>query len=905
MPIHVRCDCGRILKARDEFAGTRAECPYCGRKVTISAPEAVSAGGSAVSGSASSAPAADESAMEIEEFFDPPSAPPPKPPRQALTMQQMFEALLSPQSIHWMLILGGGLCVLGLLIYLTSLGLFKNPQVLAGAFIFGTLALLGTGWYLALKTKLHVAGRAITFLGCVVAPLNLWFWHAQGLADVGGNLWMGGLACCLLYIATVYVLRDPLFMYAVEVGVSLTVGLFLYSMGLLPTFDQSPPPATIAALVLGLISIHLVQAFAPAPAFPVVSGTDNGFTRDRFGMPLFYSGHVQLVVGLWILAVTQIAGWMFDSSRRLFDITWTGNLITHNQFVPAILWLIGAYAYVYSDLAVVRHRLFSVLAAVCLLAGFISLCYGLPLEWFIILLAGLSVGINLLATRADFATGESWQRSMSPIAIALALVAVLLGVSLHAQATSYIADLLSIRHATDWFFVTAMLVVAVTTRESAYLFRDRKSPLESAYFFLSAGSVVIGAAGILRMQGYNLWAEQAGFLMLIPIAYLTAAWLWRGKSPEEPLGRVAHAATALILLGTLEGAVELVSRYADRRENLIFGVVFLEATLFYCMAAIIRRRSVNVYFATVAACGAVWQFCSYADIPGAYYTVAYALLGTALQFAARSWGLTPTPLYRNDGTQTTVLRGKGLTIFQSANAVLGVALLTAFFQGLGRILADRSEWNTIVPLLLTTVAGAVGAIVVPHRGWRRAHFTGTIAVATIAFLTLVLKVNLAPWQKLEIFLTIVGVLLLIAGYVGRFRESTGHDDSLDLALWMGAFLASVPLLLAVFYHRYETGISLPDELTLITLGIAMLVTGFGWQVKAPTLLGGSTLGAYLLLVVLSVGYYAQWAVGAYLAIGGGLLFLCAVGLSVYRERLLALPETIARREGIFKIMDWR
>src|SRR5690606_23397546 len=30
MPITVACRCGRELKAREEYAGTRAECPYCG-----------------------------------------------------------------------------------------------------------------------------------------------------------------------------------------------------------------------------------------------------------------------------------------------------------------------------------------------------------------------------------------------------------------------------------------------------------------------------------------------------------------------------------------------------------------------------------------------------------------------------------------------------------------------------------------------------------------------------------------------------------------------------------------------------------------------------------------------------------------------------------------------------------
>ena len=36
-----------------------------------------------------------------------------------------------------------------------------------------------------------------------------------------------------------------------------------------------------------------------------------------------------------------------------------------------------------------------------------------------------------------------------------------------------------------------------------------------------------------------------------------------------------------------------------------------------------------------------------------------------------------------------------------------------------------------------------------------------------------------------------------------------------------------------------------------------------------------------------------------------LLFATGLFLSVYRDRLLALPDQIKRREGIFKILSWR
>jgi len=47
------------------------------------------------------------------------------------------------------------------------------------------------------------------------------------------------------------------------------------------------------------------------------------------------------------------------------------------------------------------------------------------------------------------------------------------------------------------------------------------------------------------------------------------------------------------------------------------------------------------------------------------------------------------------------------------------------------------------------------------------------------------------------------------------------------------------------------------------------------------------------------------AMGVYLAIGGALLFAMGIALSIYRERLLALPSRIQNREGVFRILAWR
>ena len=252
--------------------------------------------------------------MPVQEFLDPPRAAKPQAAarraarwrrgsRAVPVMRRMFEALLDPRSIQWMLMIGGGLCVLGIIVWLVSKGVFENKLVLAAALGAGTLAILGAGWFTALRTRFRVAGQALTFLGCVVAPLNLWFYHAQNLVTVDGHLWVGGVVCCLLYAATVWVLRDPLFMYACEAGVTLTALLLLADLGKITDAAW----LSLFLMALGLISIHAERAFSPAE-----TASSRG---KRYGLPLFWSGHAQIGASLVILLGSQLLGWLVEPVR--------------------------------------------------------------------------------------------------------------------------------------------------------------------------------------------------------------------------------------------------------------------------------------------------------------------------------------------------------------------------------------------------------------------------------------------------------------------------------------------------------------------------------------------------------------------------------------------------------------
>lgn len=928
MAIPIQCQCGRRLTARDEFNGARARCPTCGRILHLVRSSDVPDGNPAEptpltdfesTGPAATAVHSDDSvnddepeSLPITEFLDPPTAeiPPPEPKRSPLTLSSMLQALLDPRSIHWMLMFGGGLLVIGALIWLVSLGVFKDPKMIAVLLGAGSLGVLATGWWTCLKTRFKTAGQALTFLGCVVCPLNLWFYDSQGLVTIDQHLWVGGVICCLLYAVTVFVLRDPLFLYAVEAGVTLTILLLLANL-------QKISDTTSLCFYLagaGLISIFLERAFSPS--------AENHFNRQRFGLPLFWSGQAQMGVGLTILFGTQIAGWLFTAERHLFDITWSGNLLTGSALVAGTVWFAGAAAYLYSDMVVRKIGVYTYLAAFCLLMGeFTVVGDQLQAEGAISVLAVTAVLANIVHNRQS--TGDSrLARTIAPLAMILSMLPLVVGFCLHLRATSVSAGELFTRYDSGWGFVGAMVCVAVCSRISAFLVRKGNADYLAGYFFLSAGAVILAAAGLLRQFEMRVWLEQAPLLLLIPIAYLIAARLWMGHAPERPLKMVAHVATWLIMFhGILEisntsslsarlggGILKLFSPIQGHRDNLLLGLVFSEAALFYVLAGVFHRRGRHVYLAALAACGALWQYIGYwGQIDSAYYTILYAVLGIMVLAAGRILGLEEHLVYDEEGKRGSGMQGRGLPLFQAGNSIVTVALLAALIRGLTQAATDQATWLSLTSLGLTTGISFCAIGIVPFGGWRRFYTTASLALTGICLLTLNVLSDLSLAQKLEIFLVLIGLILLVVSSIARFRESPEKvDDSVGVGLFVGSFLATFPLLIAFGYYRFGVDqIHWPDELALVAITLLLITAGVAWQMRSPTVLGGLTLGFYLLVTLGQLVYRPQVATGVYLAIGGALIFGMGLLLSIFRERLLKLPDQIAKREGMFKVLQWR
>jgi hypothetical protein len=804
--------------------------------------------------------------------------------------RSVLEILLDPRSIQWLLASGGVLLAVGLVIWLASLGVFKNPLVVAVCLGAGTIGLLAAGCATIKLTRYQLAGRALALLACLVMPLNLWFYHANGLVTLEGHLWLAALACCILYAAAATVLEDPVFVYVLIAGVTLTGSLILADMHKLM---QVAAPATLL-ISLGLISLHAERAFADG---------DGPFSRKRFGMACFWSAQALLGAGLLLLLVAQFTGWF---PAAMSWVQQRPEIVTdpNQRFLAVVLVLTGAYAYLYSDLVVRRVGVYIYFAAFTLLWA----------ELLVIDLAKLTshpsalIGAMALTSLAvnivqSFVLGRSASGSLSKLAkplpalgLMLSAVPVVLGVILHFRATRI--DIHEVwPYSVTWTYVAAMAIAAVCCRISAFLNERRMPRVAAAYLAATAAATLVGAAGLLSMLGLKAWPLQSVLLMLIPILYLLASRLYQGRPSQRPLAAVSQAATALILISALFSALNWIDRIepiVGMHTNLLFSLLCAEAALFYAAAAIFYGGARNVYLATAMACGALWQLLNYWSLPAEYYCVTFAVLGTALLAA-----------YRLAAWERIARPALVIASFRSANALMSLSFVAAALMALSRLGTSTTDWSLAILLAAFSLLGLVAATLVQHSGFRRWYITVTVAEAALTCITLQQQIHLSPWQNVELFCVAAGLVLLTIGYVLWYREQDRHSDAASFCLLFGALLAGVPVAIAAIVNRFGYQISMMDELGLATISVMMFVTGVMCRLRATTLVGGALLAVHLAMLLVFAGMRAQLAVGVYLAIGGAAIFLLGVLLSVYRDRLLALPQQIKQHEGAFRVLAWR
>ena len=830
----------------------------------------------------------------------------------------LWEVILDPHTIQWLLGLGGVLFVIGLVIWLATLGIFENPLVVAVALGIGNAAVLGGGWAMIRFSRYQTAGRAITLLASLVMPLNLWFYHSYELITLDGHLWVAALVCCVIYLASALLLRDHLFVYVFNGGIAMTGLLMLADMG---RFWEIASPATLL-VVLGLIAIHVERAF------PEMEGP---FSRRRFGLAFFHSGQVLMAAGLLLILGAQVAGdWLYQPLFKSIYESWGKKppaivIERWGQFLALALVLAGSYAYFYSDIVVRRvgvyvyMAVFTLLWAEMLVIELVAVHVTAEAAILALALTGLAANLlqpSLLNRQKSLGSGEgsdsfarttlSLVRAGQPLGLFLCTIPVLLGLVLHLRATY--RPLYELWHLSDggsytvtWTYVVAMFVTAVSCRVGAHCYRHSLAWLSSAYFFGTGTATLTCLAGLLSVLGIKTWDEMAPLMMIAPIFYMIGSRIYRGHSQENPLAWVAHTATGVMIVAVVAAALHLTPEHvyalAGKPSNLLLAAFFAEAAVFYALAAAFRKQGFNVYLGTAMACGAIWQVLQYYEtVPAEYYTLVFALLGLGLLI----------------GYRLAMLEWTGLVdaAFQCANALMSLSFVAAALITLSRLgtQPDRIHMSLVGLLVSLTVLSLLAAWLVRQEACRRWYILMAITEAALTFIVLHFLSHLSLWDKLEIFSVVVGLALLVIGHVGWHREQDQQSDLVSFSLTFGSLLVGAPLMIAVLIHRCQLSpdFSTLNELGMLVVGILLLSTGFVLQLRATTITGAGLLVVYLMTLVLYINILENVQTAAiWVTIGGGVIFGAGIFLSIYRDRLLTLPEKVTRREGIFRVLSWR
>lgn len=809
----------------------------------------------------------------------------PAAPRRSL-----LEIVLDPRSIQWLLGLGGALLVIGLVIWLATVGLFDNALFIACVLGAVNAAVLAGGWAVILKTRYQTAGRALTLLACLVMPLNLWFYHAYDLIALDGHLWVPALVICALYAASALVLRDQLFVYVLMGGVTLTGLLILADMH---KFWEIAAPSGLMML-LALIAIHAERAFPD---------TEGPFSRRRFGLAFFWCGQALLAGSLLLLLGAQLAGWLYKPVFEALDVARPA-VVTDSalQWLAIGLVLLGTYAYLYSDLVVRRIGVYVYLAVFTLLWAEVLLIQKLDLnlEWVIIVLAltGLAANVGQAAVGRD----TFLARTGPPVGLVLCSLPVLCGVLLHVRATNALVHEVW-PYQIGWAYVGGMLITAISCRVAAHLHRHTLPWLSTMYFFGTAAATLAGAAALLAVLGVPTWNQQAPLLMLIPIAYVIASRLYRGHSAEDPLVWVGHTATGFMILGVLGASLDITPQVFElatgKQSNLLLALFCAEAAVFYVLAAVFRKEGVSVYLATAMACGAVWQLLVFFRVEPEYYTLVFAVLGLALLIVYRLGVL--------EQYNRAALAGAA---FQSANTLMSLAFVASVIVAISRLVGETARGQLVGLLAALAVLSLLAAWLVRHQHWRVWYIIMAVVEVMLTLVTLEVLVNLSFWQKVEIFCVAAGLILLVLGHLGWYREQVPdmarQNELVSFGLLLGSLLTGLPLMIAVLIHRGQGRFSVPDELGMLVVGLVLLASGVVFQLKSTTLTGAVLLAVYLLSLLLFIHRIPRIQTAAlWIALGGGAVFLTGLLLSIYRDRLLTLPEKIKRREGVFRVLGWR
>ena len=854
--------------------------------------------------------------VEVELLPDEPveseQALPPEPPSEPRTRLSLFEQVLNPHALQWMMICGGGMLILGFVIWLWSVGIFENPIVVASVVGAATMGTLAAGVAMVRLTKYQLAGRGIALLGSIALPLNLWLYDAQGLVTLadGGHLWVPAALCCLIYAGVARMLRDSNFVYALVGGVVMTGMLFLADETIGRIWEIMPP-------VTFLVAVGWISSLADR----LFNDDDGDFSRKNFGLAFHRAGLLVVVSGLALLLgnhAIHCLNWLVEGllSRLVSD-------------QPQEIWSLGIIAASAAGFGLqsVIHRsrfyqrIAALLAVWAVPVTLNALSISVSVSHLAIVVALLVIAGNLfvarLRSRNQKLTGLSSTIVNAVEECSLAatsMVCVLALAQFFAQFTAFagIAFFSPLGWLAVFQILTAGLAACATGCRALIASEDgtgqsktSRSILETeSGFMVGAGVILTTLAAFTAIKIQTIMAVQAAvtLVLLLPVMVAVASIFADGTRFKGGLQLMAAVLMTahLVMRGVFHFLPGVEAQVLDFSALQWSGVLLLAAAVYWA-ASLGKSYSASRVMSYLSSTFAVALVGHYFGFSFGYCLVlAPMVVGTAMRVF-----------------ETLLDAGKATAADKQAGSLTLTANSLVLGAGIGGVLMALSHWlsgDTTGTLMWTMLAQltclTVTSLLTTDKTWRtsfRALIVGTIGASLCVFDG---WLDMDGWKRLELGSLLSGSILLVLGHMTWMREDGETDDVASLSLVSGSLLVAVPLAMGLLVYRLgfaaDGNWMQFHEITAVAAALALFGAGVLCRLRATTIAGAGLLGVYLVSLLTLIRLPGQLQnVSVMMMLAGGIFFGVALLMSVYRDRLTSLPRRIREGEGVYQILKWR
>ena len=352
----------------------------------------------------------------------------------------------------------------------------------------------------------------------------------------------------------------------------------------------------------------------------------------------------------------------------------------------------------------------------------------------------------------------------------------------------------------------------------------------------------------------------------------------------------------------LLGANQITQLIATPSSLLLWIASLAVASVVYGLASRGESISVDRFLCYASAGGSLALLINWLGLdPGYSLVLIPMLIGTGIKVTSsiRSRGVES-----DQQSPTTALELTGNFLVLGAGVASVLLAMSRWFEGgttaaLLMIMAVVLVCTTLVSFLTKSVA------------WRttfRALIAAIIGSSLCVFDGF-LKID--GWHRGEICSLVAGAALLALGHVAWAREAEGkQDDVATISLFFGCLLFVVPLAIGLMIYRTgdlaESNWRLFHEIGAIVGGLSLLGAGLLCKVRSTTIAGGSLIAVFVMSLVTLVRWPDQLhSVSVVMMVGGGAFFAVALLMSLYRDRLLSLPNRIRAGEGVYRVLKWR